>query len=87
MNLPRRFVCVCSAITLLLVASTVQAGDLKIKENDRIVILGNTFAERMHLFGYFETFLHSRFPEHRLRIRYLAWPAEEVGRAADEMAT
>jgi len=65
---------------LLLVASTAQAGDLKIKENDRIVILGNTFAERMHLFGYFETFLHSRFPDHRLRIRYLAWPAEEVGK-------
>ena len=80
MDLPKRFVFVCSAIMLLLVASTAQAGDLKIKENDRIVILGNTFAERMHLFGYFETFLHSRFPDHRLRIRYLAWPAEEVGK-------
>jgi azurin/glucose/arabinose dehydrogenase len=80
MNLPKRFVFVCSAIMLLLVASTAQAGDLKIKENDRIVILGNTFAERMHLFGYFETFLHSRFPDHRLRVRYLAWPAEEVGK-------
>ena len=80
MDLPKRFVFVCSAIMLLLVASTAQAADLKIKENDRIVILGNTFAERMHLFGYFETFLHSRFPDHRLRIRYLAWPAEEVGK-------
>ena len=66
MNLKMRFVLVCSAIILLLVVSTARAGDLKIKENDRIVIVGNTFAERMHLFGYFETFLHSRFPEHRL---------------------
>ncbi|MDB4668719.1 SGNH/GDSL hydrolase family protein [bacterium] len=74
-----RFVFVCSAIILLLVVSAARAGDLKIKENDHIVIVGNTFAERMHLFGYFETFLHSRFPKHRLRIRYLAWPAEEVG--------
>ena len=74
-----RFVFVCSAIILLLVVPTGRAGDLKVKENDHIVIVGNTFAERMHLFGYFETFLHSRFPEHRLRIRYLAWPAEEVG--------
>ncbi len=79
MNFKMRFVFVCSAIILLLVVSTARAGDLKIKENDHIVIVGNTFAERMHLFGYFETFLHSRFPEHRLRIRYLAWPAEEVG--------
>ncbi|MBT3912831.1 MAG: SGNH/GDSL hydrolase family protein, partial [Verrucomicrobia bacterium] len=74
-----RFVFVCSAIILLWVVSAARAGDLKIKENDHIVIVGNTFAERMHLFGYFETFLQSRFPEHRLRIRYLAWPAEEVG--------
>ncbi len=80
MNLPKRFIFVCSAIMLLLVASTAQAGDLKIRQNDSIVILGNTFAERMHHFGYFETFLHSRFPDHRLRIRYLAWPAEEVGK-------
>ena len=79
MNFKMRFVFVCSAIILLLVVSTARAGDLKIKENDHIVIVGNTFAERMHLFGYFETFLHSRFPEQRLRIRYLAWPAEEVG--------
>ena len=79
MNLKMRFVFVCSAIILLLVVPTGRAGDLKVKENDHIVIVGNTFAERMHLFGYFETFLHSRFPEHRLRIRYLAWPAEEVG--------
>jgi len=64
---------------LLLVFSTARADDLKIKESDHIVILGNTFAERMHHFGYFETFLHSRFPEHHLRVRYLAWPAEEVG--------
>ena len=65
---------------LLLVASTAQADGLKIRQNANIVILGNTFAERMHHFGYFETFLHSRFPDHRLRIRYLAWPAEEVGK-------
>jgi uncharacterized cupredoxin-like copper-binding protein/glucose/arabinose dehydrogenase len=64
---------------LLLVVSKALADGLKINESDHIVILGNTFAERMHQFGYFETFLHSRFPEHHLRVRYLAWPAEEVG--------
>ena len=77
MNLPRHFVFICAAIVLW-VGSTAQAG-LTLKKNDSIVIVGNTFAERMHLFGYFETFLHSRFPDHRLRVRYMAWPAEEVG--------
>ena len=78
MNLPRHFVFICAAIVLW-VGSTAQGGDLTLKKNDSVVIVGNTFAERMHLFGYFETFLHSRFPGHRLRVRYLAWPAEEVG--------
>ena len=79
MNLAKRFVCTSFAALALLSASEVQAETFEIGKNDSIVILGNTFAERMHLFGYFETFLHSRFPEHRLRVRYLAWPAEEVG--------
>ncbi|MFP6900768.1 MAG: SGNH/GDSL hydrolase family protein, partial [Opitutales bacterium] len=58
--------------------SSAWASDLEVRENDSIVIIGNTFADRMHLFGYFETFLHCRFPEHRLRVRNLGWPADEV---------
>lgn len=48
------------------------------QENDSVVIIGNTFAERMRLSGYFEMFLHSKFPEHRLRIRNLGWSGDEV---------
>lgn len=60
--------------TLLLSASGGRAESLAIQklaiqENDSIVFLGNTFAERMHLFGYFETFLHCRFPDGHLRVR------------------
>ena len=44
-------------------ASEEQAPALKIHKGDSIVFMGNTFAERMHLFGYFETFLHARFPD------------------------
>ena len=59
-------------------AAKKQFPALEIKEGDSIVILGNTFAERMHLFGYFETFLHSKFSEHHLKIRNIGWSADEV---------
>ena len=63
---------------LLLCARSVQAEALSVQKNDCIIILGNTFAERLHLFGYFETFLHSRFADHHLRIRNMGWSADEV---------
>jgi len=51
---------------------------LRIEANDSIVFIGNTFAERMHLFGYFETFLHCKFPEHKLKVRNMGWSADEL---------
>ncbi len=65
-------------VTLLLGVGSVEAETAVVGENDSIVFLGNTFAERMQLFGYFETFLHSRFPDHHLRIRNMGWSADEV---------
>ena len=55
------------------------AEPLAINKGDSIVILGDTFAERMHLFGYFETFVHCRFPDHQLKIRNMGWSADEPG--------
>ena len=55
-----------------------QAPALQIDTGDCIVFTGNTFAERMHLFGYFETFLHSKFPGHQLKIRNMGWSADEL---------
>ena len=63
---------------LLLSAGSVQAEALTVHKNDCIIILGNTFAERLRMFGYFETFLHSRFPDHHLRVRNMGWSADEV---------
>jgi glucose/arabinose dehydrogenase len=51
---------------------------LEIKPNDRIVMLGNTLAERMLYHGHFETLLYSRFPEHNLYVRNLGWSADEL---------
>ena len=33
----------------------------------------------MNLFGYFETLLHTRFPDKQLVFRNFGWPADEVG--------
>lgn len=70
-----------SAVLLTLIATAGSASDRwKIEQDDSIVILGNTFAERLHLFGHFETFLHARFPDHRLKVRNMGWSADEVDR-------
>ena len=74
-----RFLC-----ALLLGAATLAvrplfaAEPLKLEQNDHVVIIGNTLAERMNHFGHFETLLQSRFPEHKLYVRNLGWSADEV---------
>lgn len=62
---------------------------LQFIKGERVAFLGNSMAERMNLFGHFETLLHTRFPEQQLIIRNFARPAEEVGvqqRSADYTA-
>jgi putative heme-binding domain-containing protein len=48
-------------------------------DGERIAFIGNSTAERMNLFGHFETLLHERFPEKKLVVRNFAWPTDEVG--------
>jgi putative heme-binding domain-containing protein len=47
-------------------------------DGERIAFIGNSTAERMNLFGHFETMLYERFPEKKLVVRNFAWPADEV---------
>jgi putative heme-binding domain-containing protein len=51
---------------------------LEFLKGERIAFLGNSLAERMNLFGHFETLLHTRFSDKELVIRNFARPAEEV---------
>ena len=51
---------------------------LTVNPGDKIVVIGNTFAERMSFFGHYETRLHARYPEHQLVFRNLGWSADEV---------
>ncbi len=51
---------------------------LKFITGERIALVGNSTAERMNLFGNFETLLHLRFPKEQLVFRNFARPADEV---------
>ncbi len=51
---------------------------LELLDGERIAFIGNSTAERMSLFGHFETLLHERFPQKKLVVRNFAFPADEV---------
>jgi len=45
---------------------------------ERIAFVGNSLAEKMNLYGFFEAKLHAAFPDKRLTVRNFARPADEV---------
>lgn len=57
---------------------TSAAPRLALQPNDRIILLGNTQAERQQLFNHFETLLMTRFPDLRLVVRNLGWSGDTV---------
>ena len=46
--------------------------------HEHIAFVGNSLAERMNLFGNFETLLHTRFPQLELVVRNFARPCDAV---------
>ena len=59
--------------------SMIPLSRLNFKEGHRIAFMGGSLAERMNIYGYFESLLHTRFPEKKLKIRNFGWPADAVG--------
>ncbi|RQP18822.1 MAG: azurin [Parapedobacter sp.] len=51
---------------------------LRPEPNSHIVVVGNSFGVGLQEHNYFETLLHMSFPEQHLRMRNLAWSADEV---------
>ncbi|WP_437186044.1 PVC-type heme-binding CxxCH protein [Planctomicrobium sp. SH668] len=51
---------------------------LKFNANDKVVVIGNTFAERMQLHNHWETLLHCRFPDKKLVLRNLGYAADTI---------
>lgn len=59
-------------------AAAAQEDPFEIRPGERVVFIGNTFAERLQIFPHFETFLTTHQPDRRLTFRYLAWSGDEV---------
>ena len=51
---------------------------LELQSGDHICILGGTYAERMQHYGWLETMIVSRYPQHNLVFRNLAYSGDEV---------
>jgi hypothetical protein len=69
-----------AALILCNLHSSVTAAEpYELKKNERIAAVGNSLAERMNLFGNFETLLQTRYPEKQIIFRNFGWPADEVG--------
>src|SRR5699024_1848239 len=49
------------------------------KQNSNIVFIGNSFADRLKDYNYFEALLYKSFHERNLTIRNFGWSADEVG--------
>ena len=47
-------------------------------QNSHIVFIGNTFAERLQNYNYFEPLLYKSFPDRNLTVRNLGWSADEI---------
>lgn len=55
-----------------------QTARLELKNGDRVVFIGNTFAERQQLFPYFETLVTITHPDLDLTFINLAWSADTL---------
>lgn len=65
--------------SLVLLCGNAHGEPLQIVKGQKIAAIGNSLAERMNLFGHFETRLHLRHADRRIRFRNFGWPADEVG--------
>lgn len=81
----RRFLPFLAALLFLSTfAPAAQASDppakFQLHKGDRIVFLGNTFADQLRLYGYLETLLTSRYPDYDLTFRNLGWSGDTLSR-------
>ncbi len=53
---------------------------MSFKKQERVALVGGSFAERQGLYGHFEARLQARFPEQEVVVRNFGWPADEVGK-------
>lgn len=68
------------AFAAIVAVPAVRAAEplVTLERGDKVLLIGNTLAERMQHFGAWETMLQSRFPEHHLVVRNLGWSADSI---------
>ncbi|GIW79402.1 MAG: hypothetical protein KatS3mg105_1209 [Gemmatales bacterium] len=67
-----------AALAILLSTDAISAQKFELKKGDHICIVGNALAERMQYFGWLETHLQTRFPNHQLVVRNLGFSGDEI---------
>ena len=68
----------CADRATAVAADPTPSAPLSFAKSERVALVGNSTAERMNLFGHFETLLHLRFQEQEVVFRNFARPADEV---------
>ncbi len=72
----RRPLAIAVPLLLTLAVSAAAQPRLALQPHDRVMLVGNTLAERQQLFNHFETSLLTRFPELELTVRNLGWSGD-----------
>ena len=72
----RRPLAIAVLLLLTLVVPAAAQPRLALQPHDRVMLVGNTLAERQQLFNHFETSLLTRFPELELTVRNLGWSGD-----------
>lgn len=71
------------SLSVLGLSPTFAAADspkLDFRDGEHVAFVGGSLAERMNLYGNFETALHLKFPDKDLVVRNFGWPADEVSK-------
>jgi mono/diheme cytochrome c family protein len=58
---------------------------LPLRDGDRVVLIGNTFAEHLAKSGYFAAMVHAAHPGLDISVRHIPWSADEVGKQPREL--
>lgn len=66
----------CLLVCILSLASLRAAEPFEIKEDDRVLFLGDTLLEREGTYGYLETRMQEQFPDRHFTVRNLAFSAD-----------
>lgn len=66
------------ALTLFGVQSAESAPRFQLADNDRVVLLGDTFFERAQRYGWLETAIQLQFPTKNIQFRNLGWSGDTV---------